>query len=97
MMRILPLLLAAILAAFPMMPSPQVCGMRMSGMPMHHPCCAATTSRAPVKRAVIRIHAAPVAAQRVVRVEPRAEALIAARIVDGSSYWQPLATIQLRI
>ncbi len=53
-MRIVPLLLAAVLAAFPVMPAPGTCALRMSSMPMHHPCCAAT-SRAPVKRAVIRV------------------------------------------
>lgn len=95
MSRVVSLILAAIFIALPVMPMPQVCHMRRATA---HPCCAATTTRAPMKAATVRIDVAPAApAPQVLRPEPPAEKRAAARAVKHGAFWQPLATIQLRI
>lgn len=96
MSRIAALFLIAIFTALPVLPMPGVCHMRHHAM--MHPCCAATQTRAPIKAVRIRVQAAPPpAAPHVLRIDSPAETYAIADAAMRGGFWQPLATIQLRI
>lgn len=96
MKRVVPLILILIFAALPVMPRPQMCCMRVPAA--MHPCCPATATRAPIKATVLRVDLAPpAAAPQAVRFAKAPTQLPFTPAVQRTTYWQPLATIQLRI
>ncbi|HKS25148.1 MAG TPA: hypothetical protein VJZ76_20300 [Thermoanaerobaculia bacterium] len=94
MRRAVSLFVAAIFIAMPLLPVPQVCYMRSAAK--MHPCCKSTT-QAPVKAVTIRVDVAPAAAAPRIHVAAPASRTLFAQAVQRTSFWQPLATIQLRI
>ena len=94
--RAVSLSLVAVFLALPFLPMPHVCCIRAAAR--MHPCCPATASRAPVKAVSVRIDATPPAAAPRVRADDRPAAMAAAvHTAIRGAFWQPLATIQLRI
>jgi len=94
--RAVSLSLVVVFLALPFLPMPQVCCIRAAAR--MHPCCPATASRAPLKAVSVRIDATPPAAAPRVRADDRpAAAFAAVRTAIRGAFWQPLATIQLRI
>jgi hypothetical protein len=94
--RAVSLSLVAVFLALPFLPMPQVCCIRAAAR--MYPCCPATASRAPVKVVSVRIDATPPAAAPRARIGGRpAAAFAAVRTAVHGAFWQPLATIQLRI
>jgi hypothetical protein len=92
--RAVSLFIAAIFIAMPLLPVPVVCHMRVAAK--MHPCCASTT-QAPVKAVTIRVDVAPAAAAPRIHVAPPLSRTLAVLAVPRTTFWQPLATIQLRI
>lgn len=92
--RAVSLFVAAIFIAMPCLPMPQVCYMRVAAK--MHPCCA-STAKAPVKAVTIRVDAAPAAAAPRIHVAPPRPRALVVQAVQRTTFWQPLATIQLRI
>jgi len=97
-MRTAALIVALVLAGFPVTPAPQTCCYRMPPVAAMHPCCPVTNVRVPAPRATIRITvAAPEAAPRVAP-SPRTPVLIAVYDTPPLAHYRAeLATIQLRI
>lgn len=92
--RAVSLFVAAIFIAMPLLPVPVVCHMRVAAK--MHPCCA-STAKAPVKAVTIRVDVAPAAAAPRIHVAAPASRALFAPAVQRATFWQPLATIQLRI
>ena len=96
MKRAVAFFIAAIFVAAPLLPAPRVvCRMRMPAAKMR-PCCAVTTVRAPIKAVRVRPDVAPPPAAPRVHV-PERSATFVAHVTARAKFWQPLATIQLRI
>src|SRR3954452_3652584 len=94
--RVASLFLIAIVTALPVMPTPRVCHMRRAAA--MHPCCAPSATPAPVKAVRIRVDVAPPPAiPRIAWADPLIEACAADPAVEHGAFWQPLATVQLRI
>ena len=94
--RIASLFLIAIVTALPVMPTPRVCHMRRAAA--MHPCCAPSATPAPVKAVTIRVDVAPPPAiPRIAWADPLTETCAADPAVERGAFWQPLATVQLRI